>query len=135
MSGGDEEVARANSFVADLAAEDGFLGRLEAELGEVALAFKQDGFEGRVQQAVDERRRRVVAAGSFAFAACMSVQLEFGGIEIEFWMLFKQRFIDTAELRAANVLVVHRAAKAALLREGERADGLEEMAIGKLATV
>src|SRR5215471_16777828 len=76
-----------------------------------------------------------MAAGGFSFVARVRVQLEPSGVEVQLRVLFEQRFINATELRTADVFVVHRAAEAALLREGERANGLEEMAVGKLTTI
>ena len=120
-------MAAATGGIADFEVEN---GRLRVGL---PLGLVQYGVKGRVEQAVDQAGRRVVAAGGLALVAAGGGQREFRGLDMQNGMQFQQRFVDAAQFFGAKVLVVHDAAVVPVVGEGQRAYGSEQVAVGDLA--
>src|SRR5439155_26201995 len=58
---------------------------------------------------------------------------EFRGLDMQRGMQFQQRFVDAAQFFGAKVLVVHHAPAVPVVAEGQRAYGIEQVAVGDLA--
>src|SRR5262245_13510545 len=97
MGGGNQEVAASAGGVTDLQREDGVRGvRLPSRFFECRR-------ERRIEQALDEAGRRVVAARGLALVATCRLQLEGGGIRADLRMQLKERLIDAAKLLGAEI--------------------------------
>ena len=118
---------RADSRVADLEGEEGLARRSTPCLA--AHGLSHDRIERGVEQALDERVGRVVAAGGLALVAGSGLKLEGAGVGVDVGVQLQQALVDAAELLGAEVAVVHGAADVAILDKCERMDGGEEMAI------
>src|SRR6266487_1413096 len=127
MGGSNEEVPTATGGIADFEIEDGFF-RIGFNAG-----FIEDRVEGGVEQADDQAGGRVVAAGRLALVAAGRVEFEGRRIDMQDGVKFEQRFVDTAQLLWTEIAIVHDAARMSIAGEGERADGIEQVAIGDLA--
>src|SRR6266568_4272364 len=127
MGGGNEEVSTAAGGITDFEVEDGFLW-----IG-LAAGFIEYRVKGGVEQAGDQAGGRVVAACRFALVSTGRVEFEGRGIDMQDRMQFEQRFVDTAQFLWAEIAIVHDAACVPIAGEGERADGIEQVAIGDLA--
>ncbi|MCB1099835.1 MAG: hypothetical protein KDN22_29985, partial [Verrucomicrobiae bacterium] len=69
-------------------------------------ASLDDGIKRGVEQALNERVRRVVGAGGFAIIASGGVERKGAGINVDGGMEFEQRFVDGAEFFGTEVAVV-----------------------------
>ena len=108
----NQKVAGADRRIADLESEDGafgFRGRLALD------GLFDNGIESRVQQALHERVRRVVGTGGLALIASNCAEGEDARGEFHGGVEFEQALVDTAQLLAAQVAVVHQSPGAAVL--------------------
>lgn len=123
VGGGDQEVAAPAGRVADLEAEDRALGiGLPGRLLEHRV-------QGGVEEAPDQGRGRVVAAGGLPLVTAGRLQLEARRVGVDLGVELQERLVDTPQLLRAEVLVVHGPADALLDREGERADAVQEVVV------
>src|SRR5690606_12278746 len=89
----------------------------------------------RIEQRLNQRTRRVVAAGGLALVAGRSGEREGPRVDVHLRVEFQQRFVHAAEFLRAEVFVIDgaQAANGAIFREGERANSVEQVAVGDLA--
>src|SRR6266699_1218655 len=127
MGGGNEEVSTAAGGITDFEVEDGFLW-----IG-LARGFIEDRVKGGVEQAGDQAGGSVVAARRFALVPAGRIEFEGRRIDMQDRVQFEQRFIDTAQFLWTEIAIVHDAACVPIASEGERANGIEQVAIGDLA--
>ena len=128
--GGDEEVPGAAGGVADGDVEqrrDPFRG------GPVGARLVEQRVERGVQQAVDQRGRRVVGAGLLALVAGQRLQRVGELLVVVAGDQLQQRLVDAAEFLGAEVAEVDPApgAAAARFHQGQRADRAEQRLVGQ----
>ena len=127
---GDQEVAAAAGRVADLQVEQGLLG-----IG-LVQGFLDDRIEGRVEQAVDQRGGRVVAAGRLPLVPRGYGQDERPCVCVDAGVQLEERLVDRAQLLGAEVAEVHRPQHGAtasrdVLGVAEVADRFEQVLVGQ----
>src|SRR6266404_3324625 len=101
MGGGDQEVAAAAGGVADLEGENSPLG-----IG-LPGGLVKHRIERRVEQALDQIRRRVVAARSLSLVAARRSQLEGAGVRANLGVQLEERLVHAAQLLGAEVTEIH----------------------------
>ncbi|TFE69320.1 hypothetical protein A7Q09_05360 [Methylacidiphilum sp. Yel] len=119
-------MARARGGVQNLQGEDGSLGVRGAG------AFDEDWFQRRVEEALDELGRGVVAAGGLALVAGLHLEPEGGGVHVHLGVELKEGLVHTPQLLGAEVPVVHSPANPALGHLRERPHGSQQVFVRKL---
>ena len=96
-----------------------------------------DRVEGRVEQAVDEARRRVVGARGLALVAGGGAEREPRrvGVDLDPRVELEEALVDAAELLGAEVAVVDEAEAAVLLDRRQGADRVEQVLVAQLRGV
>ena len=124
----DKEVSGANGGIANLESQDGLLGFC----GRLALdRLLNYGVEGRIQQALHERVRRVVRAGCLALIAHHGSEGKEARVEFHGWIKFQKTLVDAPQLFAPQVPIVHQTPSAAVLNKAQVADGLQKVLVGE----
>lgn len=120
----DQKMPAPDRRVADLEIEDGPLGiRLPRRLF-------QHRVERGVEEARNERVRRVVAPGRLPLVPRDDFEGERPGVRVEDGGKLQQRLVDAPEFLRPEVPVVNGCEARALIHIGESADGVEEVAVG-----
>ena len=97
------------------------------------IASSHNRVEGRVEQALHEAVRRVVAAGGLAFVAGELGEGKPRAVGADLRSQCEEAFVNAAKLFRTEVLVVHRAQDFALAGEGQVSEGFEKVGIGEFS--
>ena len=123
--GGDEEVSRAAGGVHDGQGQEGVFG------GWGLASAVKDGFEGGVEEAIDERRGGVVAAGGLAVVAGGVFEAQGGDGGADLGDALHEGLVDAAEFVGLDAGPVDGAADVAVLDDAEGFEGVKEVLVGQ----
>lgn len=76
-----------------------------------------------------------MSSRGLALGAGDNFQGETRRVDVELRMQLQQRLVDTAQLLGVQVAVVHRPAHAVVDGEGQRADRVQQVAVGQVGGV